>query len=45
MRDDRTASLICGDGNDTQHIEFTDFPVDEITFWFANNTVYLPGEH
>jgi hypothetical protein len=49
VREDRTASLTCGDGNDnivyTQHIEFTDFPLDEITLWFANNTIYLPTEH
>jgi hypothetical protein len=49
VREDRTASLICGDGNDnivyTQHIEFTDFPLDEITLWFTNNTIYLPSEH
>jgi hypothetical protein len=46
---DRTASLVCGDGNDnavyTQHIPFTDFPLDEITLWFANNVIYLPSEH
>ena len=45
----RTAILTCGDGNDnivfTKAIDFTDFPVDEITFWFANNTIYLPSEH
>jgi hypothetical protein len=49
VREDRTESLICGDGNDnivyTQHIEFTDFPRAEITLWFANNTIYLPSEH
>jgi hypothetical protein len=49
VREDRTAALICGDGNDnivyTQHIEFTDFPLDEISLWFANNTIYLPSEH
>jgi hypothetical protein len=49
VRDDRTASLVCTDGNDnivyTQHIEYTDFPIDEITLWFANNVIYLPSEH
>jgi hypothetical protein len=38
-------SLVCGDGNDnivdTQHIEYTDFPIDEITLQFANNVIYL----
>ena len=46
---DRTASLSCGDGNNntvyTKEIPFTDFPADEITLWFANNTIYLPSEH
>ncbi len=49
VRSDRTATLTCEDGNDnvvfTKEIEFTDFPLDEITLWFANNTIYLPGEH
>jgi hypothetical protein len=49
VRDDQTATLVCDDGNDhivyTQHIEFTDFPRDEITLWFANNVIYLPSEH
>jgi len=49
VHEDRTASLVCGDGNDhivyTQHIAFTDFPINEITLWFANNTIYLPSEH
>ena len=42
-------TLTCGDGNGnivfTKQIPFTDFPLDEITLWFANNTVYLPSEH
>jgi len=46
---DRTATLSCGDGNDntvfTKEIPFTDFPANEITLWFANNTIYLPSEH
>jgi len=49
VREDRTASLVCDDGNDNivyaQHIEFTDFPADEITLWFANGVIYLPSEH
>src|SRR5271170_5145996 len=35
VNEDRTATLVCDDGNDnvvfTQHIEFTDFLLDEIT--------------
>ena len=46
---DRTAVLTCGDGNDREvfkkAIPFTHFPADEITLWFANNTIYLPSEH
>lgn len=49
MRDDHSASLVCDDGNDhivyTEHIEYTDFPLNEITLYFANNTIYLPSEH
>jgi hypothetical protein len=49
VRSDRTATLTCEDGNGktvfTKEIEYTDFPLDEITLWFANNTIYLPSEH
>ena len=49
VRADRTATLTCEDGNDnvvfTKEIAFTDFPLDEITLWFANNVIYLPSEH
>jgi len=43
------SALVCSDGNDNiayrQHVEFTDFPLDEITLYFANNVIYLPSEH
>jgi hypothetical protein len=46
---DRTAALTCEDGNGNtvfaKWIEFTDFPVERITLWFENNTIYLPSEH
>jgi hypothetical protein len=46
---DQTATLTCEDGNDnmiyTQQLEFTDFPLDEITLWYSNNVIYLPSEH
>jgi Family of unknown function (DUF6876) len=49
VKDDRTATLSCGDGNNntvyTKEIPFTDFPAIEVTLWFANNTIYLPSEH
>jgi hypothetical protein len=49
VRSDRSAALTCEDGNGhvvfTKEIPFTDFPLDEITLWFANDTIYLPSEH
>jgi hypothetical protein len=49
VHSDRKATLTCEDGNGsvvfTKQIEWTDFPLDEITLWFANNTIYLPSEH
>ncbi len=44
-----TATLTCEDGNGSavfkKAIGFTDFPVPEITLWFANNTIFLPSEY
>jgi hypothetical protein len=49
VRPDRTAKLTCDDGNDTilytKEIAYTDFPLDEISFYFTNNVIYLPSEH
>lgn len=49
VNEDRTANLVCDDGNDhivyTQHIEFTGFPLDEIKLYFTNNTILLPSEY
>jgi hypothetical protein len=49
VRENHTATLTCEDGNRhvvfTKEIEFTDFPSDEITLWFANNTIFLPSEY
>lgn len=49
VNDDRTANLVCDDGSDnivyTQHIEFTDFPIAEIKFYFTENTILLPSEY
>ena len=46
---DRTATLTCADGNDghilTRMIPFTDFPLDEIAFYFIDNTLLLPSEY
>ena len=49
MRPDRTATLTCEDAKYnvvfTKELEFTDFPLDEVTLWFTNNVIYLPSEH
>lgn len=49
VKDDRSATLTCEDGNDhavySKPIPFTDFPKDGVTLWFADNVIYLPGEH
>jgi hypothetical protein len=49
VREDRTATLACEDGNDnvvfTKEIPFTDFPLDEIALWFSDDVIYLPSEH
>ena len=49
VRPDHTATLVCEDGNYNvvfgKEIPFTDFPLEAITLWFANNTIYLPSEH
>jgi hypothetical protein len=49
VRPDHTAILTCDDGNGnvvyTKKIEYTDFPLDEITFYFTNDVIYLPSEH
>ena len=42
-------ALLCDDGNGnivfTKEIEHTDFPLDEITLYFANNVIHLPSEY
>jgi hypothetical protein len=44
-----TGTLTCEDGNTNKvfekPLEFTDFPLPEITLWFANNTIFLPSEY
>ncbi len=45
----QSAYLVCEDGNDNQVyeklIEYTDFPLSEIKFYFTNNVIMLPGEY
>jgi hypothetical protein len=49
VREDRSATLICTDGDDVQlyshPVPWTDFPLASVTLWFANRTLYLPSEH
>lgn len=46
---DHSATLACEDGNSkivfTKGIAFTDFPLDEIAFYFTNDVLMLPSEH
>ena len=49
VKKDNTATLVCEDGNGrkilAKRIPFTDFPLDEISFYFINNTILLPSEY
>ena len=44
-----TATLTCKDGNGkavfSKVIEFTDFPLDEISFYVCNKTILFPSEY
>lgn len=43
------ATLLCGDGNDnfvySEVIDYTDFPLKEVTLWFINGVILLPSEY
>jgi hypothetical protein len=45
----QTATLTCDDRNGnivfTKRIEFTDFPLEKITLYYANKTILLPSEY
>jgi hypothetical protein len=49
VKPDHTATLVCEDGNCnpvySKHIEFTDFPLPEISFYFTDKTILLPSEY
>jgi hypothetical protein len=49
VRPDNTATLTCDDGNDnvvfSKEILFTDFPLETIKLYFANNVIHLPSEY
>jgi len=46
---DRSAELVCEDGNDnivySKTLQYTDFPGEGITLWFTDNTILLPSEY
>ena len=46
---DRSATLTCDDGNGnivfSKKIAYTDFPLEEITLYFVNHVILLPGEY
>lgn len=46
---DQAATLTCDDGNGrvvfSKRLDYTDFPLDEITFYFTNNVILLPSEY
>ncbi len=48
-QDDITWIVHCTDGNHTvlarQDITYSDFPLDEITIWFADSVAMLPSEY
>lgn len=49
VKADHTAVLACEDGNGKtvlrKELEFTDFPLEEISFYCTNNTILLPSEY
>lgn len=48
LSEEGSAVLTCTDGNDRallrKRIPFTDFPLPEITLFYANRTILLPSE-
>ena len=49
VKPDHTARLVCEDGNGgkvfSKSIEYTDFPLPDIAFYFTNNVILLPSEY
>jgi hypothetical protein len=49
VREDRSGTVTCDDGNGKevyrQEIPYTDFPLPEITLYFTDNVIMLPGEY
>lgn len=49
VKPDQTAHLSCTDGNDKvvygEDLEYTDFPLDKINFYFTDTVLLLPSEY
>jgi hypothetical protein len=49
VNNDKSASLVCDDGNNNEihreRIDWTDFPLDHIKFYFCNDVIMLPSEY
>jgi hypothetical protein len=49
VKPDETATLACEDGNGkpvfAKAIEYTDFPLPEITLYYTGRTILLPSEY
>ena len=49
VNDDHSAKLACEDGNCkmvwSKRIEYTDFPMSEMVFYYSNNVILLPSEY
>lgn len=49
VHEDRSAHLVCEDGNYNklfeEKIEWTDFPLERMEFWFEYGVLILPSEH
>lgn len=49
VKADHTAVLACEDGNSNivlrKELEFTDFPLEEISLYCTDNTILLPSEY
>jgi hypothetical protein len=49
VQKERTATLICEDGNGKQvywqHLDYTDFPLAEIILYVTDQVILLPGEY
>lgn len=49
VRPNHTGTLTCEDGNCntvfTKELNFTDFPLEKISFYFTDNVILLPSEY